>query len=82
MLSLKIFFSKDEEEKLQIVEKDEEEKLQNLIRETIVMSGDTTEVEIYISGYIAKKKLKIVSKTATLNMPLGKSKRTMLIVHT
>ena len=46
------------------------------------MSDDTTEVGIYISGYIAKKKIKIVSKTATLNMPLGKSKRTMLIVRT
>ena len=80
MLSLKIFFSKDEEEKLQIVLFDITSE--NLIRETIVMSDDTTEVGIYISGYIAKKKLKIVSKTATLNMPLGKSKRTTLIVHT
>ena len=46
------------------LKKDEEENLQNflfditsenLIKETIVLSDDTREVGIYISGYIAKK---------------------------
>ena len=72
------------------LKKDEEEKLQNflfnitsenLIKETTVLSDDTREVGIFILGYIAKK-LSIVLKTAALNMSLGKSKRTMLIVHT
>ena len=54
---------------------------ENLKKETIVLSDDTKEVGIYISDYIAKK-IKDVLKTAVLSMPLGKSKRTMLIVHT
>ena len=54
----------------------------NLIKETSVLSDDTREVGISISGYIAKKKLRIVLKTIALKMPLGKSKRMMLIVHT
>ena len=49
------------------------------MKEITVLSDDTREVEIYISVYIAKK---IVLKTAALDMPLGKSQRTMLIVHT
>ena len=74
-----IFLKKDEEEKLQFFLFDI--TLKNLIKETIVLSDDTREVGIYISGYIAKK-IRIVLKTAALNMPLGKPKRTMLIVHT
>ena len=74
-----IFLKKDEEEKLQFFLFDITSK--NLIKETIVLSDDTREVGIYISGYIAKK-IRIVLKTAALNMPLGKPKRTMLIVHT
>ena len=74
-----IFLKKDEEEKLQFFLFNITSK--NLIKETIVLSDDTREVGIYISGYIAKK-IRIVLKTAALNMPLGKPKRTMLIVHT
>ena len=54
---------------------------ENLIKETIVLSDDTKEVGIYISDYTAKK-IKDVLKTAVLSMPLGESKRTILIVHT
>ena len=53
---------------------------ENLIKETILLSGNTREFGIYISGYIAKKR-RIVLKTAALNMLLGKLKRTILIVH-
>ena len=53
---------------------------ENLIKETIFLSDNTRELGIYISGYIAKK-LRIALKTAVLNMPLGKAKRKMLIVH-
>ena len=48
-----IFLKKDEEEKLQFFLFDITSK--NLIKETIVLSDDTREVGIYISGYIAKK---------------------------
>ena len=75
-----IFLKKDEEEKLQNFLPDI--TLGNLVKETIVLSDDTTEVGMYISGYTAKKKLRIVLKTAALNMLLEKSKRTMLMVHT
>ena len=78
ILSLKIFLKKDEEEKLQNFLFDVTSEY--LIKETIILSDNTREVGIYISGYIAKKR--IVLKTAALNMPLRKSKRTMLIVHT
>ena len=74
-----IFHKKDEEEKLQKILFDITSE--NLIKETTVLFDDTREVGIYILDYIAKK-LRIVLKTAALNMALGKSKRTMLIVHT
>ena len=45
-----IFLKKYEEEKLQIFFFDITSE--NLIKETIVLSGDTKEVGIYISGYI------------------------------
>ena len=80
MLSPNIFFSKRMKRKITknfLFDITSE----NLIKETIVLSDDTREVGIYISGYIAKK-IRIVLKAAALNMPLGKPKRTMLIVHT
>ena len=48
-----IFLKKYEEEKLQIFFFDITSE--NLIKETIVLSGETKEVGIYISGYITKK---------------------------
>ena len=50
-----IFLKKDEEKKLQNFLFDITSE--NRIKETIVLSDDTIEVGIYISVYIAKKKL-------------------------
>ena len=51
--ALIIFIKKEEEEKLQNLLNDITSE--NLIKETIVLSDDTREVGIHISGYIAKK---------------------------